>query len=77
MLKLRKRKIKLPELGSYLRRVAIEYPDLNDPTEIANKVAEIFSVRCTKEDVIGYHNLHVEHEDLELENRKQKHGLIY
>ena len=73
---LKKSKVKLSDLGLYLKLVYLEYPEVEAPQELAEKVSAEFNVVCTKKDVLGYLDLHVQYEDYELESRRQQYGII-
>ena len=71
-----KKALRLDDLGHYLKLISIEYPELKEAKELAEKVSDEFNVKCTEKDILGYHELHVEFEDYELESRRQEHGII-
>jgi len=73
----KKKKITAFEIGLMLKTVSMDNPDVDNPEKLAELISEEFNVICKKEDVIGYHALHVatsKVEDYELESRKAKHG---
>lgn len=77
-----KERVELHQLGIMLRLVAEEFPELTEYKDIAEAVSEYFEVICTEEDVIGYHRLHIEHEqiiheDYELEAKRHEHKHYY
>lgn len=79
MLNLRKKstkKVQLSNLGTFLRLIALEYPDIKGAQKLAEKVSAEFNVICTEEDILGYEKLHIEFEDYELESRRKFYGII-
>jgi len=73
-----KSEVKLSEIGNMLKLISMEYPQhSNDAKMLAILIEEEFDVICTEADVKGYHELHIIHEDFELESKKQEFGIIY
>lgn len=75
--KLIKSKVQLADLSLMLKLVYLDNPLLETPEELSAAINELFEVDCTPEDIKGYHSLYIQSEDYELENRKQKYGIIY
>lgn len=76
------RPVELHELGTMLRTVVKDDPELKTNKDLANAVSETFDVLCTEEDIEGYHNLYDMHEyfaseDYELEERRLEYGHFY
>jgi len=61
-----------------LKLISLEYPQHSNNSEIlSNLISDEFDVICTEEDIKGYHQLHIQSEDFELENRRTQNGVIY
>lgn len=70
------RNVELHELGTMLKLVHLEYPNITNEKELATLISEEFNVKCTKKDIIGYERLHIQPvEDYELEGRRHKYGI--
>ncbi len=68
--------IQIGEIGVYLKVINQKYPDIKEPQDLALKVSSEFGVKCTKIDIVGYHQTYVQHEDYELESRRQENGIV-
>ena len=83
--KQQKPKVKFSELGTYLRIVALDYPEAQED-ELADIISEYFNVVCTTKDIENYRYLHYMSEkeensftlgeDFELESRKHMKNII-
>lgn len=75
--KSKKSEVQLNQLGDMLKLVALEYPNVTSAKELSILISEGFNVICTENDILGYHEQFIIHEDFELENRKQEYGINY
>jgi hypothetical protein len=70
-------KVKLDELGMYLRTIYLDYK-LTTNKERAELVTQFFNVLCTEEDIEHYEELHhfetqLVKQDFELESKKESY----
>jgi hypothetical protein len=68
--KIRER-VKLHDLGLYLRTIELDYNPKNNQ-ERADLITQFFNVICLKEDVDNY-ELHYHNHDWELESRREEY----
>ena len=71
--KTRKEKIKLQDIGLYLRLIQMEYSP-KDNKEMAKLISEQFNVKCTEGDVNTYEAMHIYQEDFEKESKIVESG---
>ena len=76
-----KKKIDIRSVGIYAKTILLDYKPKSQE-ELATLISEHFNCICTTQDLQDYeqlyeHNKVIEHEDWELENRKQQYGIIY
>lgn len=71
-----KPKVSVENLGIYLKTISQKYPDVKKSDALATKISSEFGVVCTSEDIRGYAALHIQHEDYELESRRQEYGIV-
>jgi len=69
----KKQKVKLSEIGLYLRIIQMDY-NPQSIQELAELIEEHFNVICTEEDIRYYEQLHQEQEDYEKLSRMIEFG---
>lgn len=74
--------VELHELGTMLKTIYLDHPDVKDYSKLAKLISDHFNVNCTENDIMGYYEIYdlqeyFQNEDYELEERRHAMGHYY